>query len=606
MMDGAASADFMPQRSVTAPTQPKKKLSFADDLIFHSTWPATVYDRRGEQATCNRLTPLLAQRIKEELNTYKMEEMAVAPSSRIYTHFFVVGMGMWRTGVGWVERLDGVGLAVCFGCRWRASCGWRGSVRMRSVKTRFQPLSLTVPQKNPSPPHTGQHTTPSTTSPPHAPSASQNKYTMIFDGVGHTLLLGALGFGGLLVDLALSSLAIVVVVSPRNRSRSRSRIGRLLGVTDANAAAVARALLGSLVRLSTRTGIDRRVDRCTLCAGLVAASLASAVSAALVGSGTSTSIACASELLLACGGVAALGGGVTASPPTSLRASALAPWRSSRADASSGLADPFDAAAPLLPSPSAAPLPLPALGTLVRRIIRPTGAALVVVSVGPLAQRALGSLLRAVVAVRSAGGDWRSSRGRHRRSTSETHERVRSALVVVLVHDARRRSACRQGLVAAVGAGRRCFALRACTLRGRARPGARLIVAASAAASTRPFWRPATLPALLFLPAVPPLADHGELAREPVSLPFLPAADGAGEGVLRPTPSHPCPWQLGRGLAAPAGPSGIPAVSAVVRRRRAGLGSTSALPLGGVGPRRPGGGGPLGPTGPSMLSPYAS
>ncbi|SPO31230.1 uncharacterized protein UTRI_05965_B [Ustilago trichophora] len=87
MMDPAA--DFLPQRSVTAPSQPKKKLSFADDLIFHSTWPATVYDRRGEQATCNRLTPLLAQRIKEELNTYKMEEMAVAPSSRIYTHFFV-------------------------------------------------------------------------------------------------------------------------------------------------------------------------------------------------------------------------------------------------------------------------------------------------------------------------------------------------------------------------------------------------------------------------------------------------------------------------------------------------------------------------------------
>ncbi|EST08305.2 hypothetical protein PSEUBRA_002056 [Kalmanozyma brasiliensis GHG001] len=87
MMD--PSSDFMPQRSVTAPTQAKKKLSFADDLIFHSTWPATVYDRRGEQATCNRLTPLLAQRIKEELNTYKMEEMAVAPTSRIYTHFFV-------------------------------------------------------------------------------------------------------------------------------------------------------------------------------------------------------------------------------------------------------------------------------------------------------------------------------------------------------------------------------------------------------------------------------------------------------------------------------------------------------------------------------------
>ncbi|KAJ1021661.1 hypothetical protein NDA16_003797 [Ustilago loliicola] len=88
MMD-ASTADFLPQRSVTAASQPKKKLSFAEDCIFHSTWPATVYDRRGEQATCNRLTPLLAQRIKEELNTYKMEEMAVAPSSRIYTHFFV-------------------------------------------------------------------------------------------------------------------------------------------------------------------------------------------------------------------------------------------------------------------------------------------------------------------------------------------------------------------------------------------------------------------------------------------------------------------------------------------------------------------------------------
>ena len=76
------------QRSVTAPVT-RKRLVFADAHIYHSTWPAHVYDRRGELATCNRLTPLLAQRIKEELNTYKMEEMAVAPSSRIHTHFFV-------------------------------------------------------------------------------------------------------------------------------------------------------------------------------------------------------------------------------------------------------------------------------------------------------------------------------------------------------------------------------------------------------------------------------------------------------------------------------------------------------------------------------------
>ncbi|PWN52898.1 hypothetical protein IE53DRAFT_366807 [Violaceomyces palustris] len=89
MMDPSSETHSVPQRSVTGPTQPKKKLIFADEHIYHSTWPAHVYDRRGELATCNRLTPMLAQRIKEELNTYKMEEMAVAASSRIYTHFFV-------------------------------------------------------------------------------------------------------------------------------------------------------------------------------------------------------------------------------------------------------------------------------------------------------------------------------------------------------------------------------------------------------------------------------------------------------------------------------------------------------------------------------------
>jgi hypothetical protein len=30
------------------------------------------YDRRGDIATCNRLTPMLAQQIKEELNSFKM------------------------------------------------------------------------------------------------------------------------------------------------------------------------------------------------------------------------------------------------------------------------------------------------------------------------------------------------------------------------------------------------------------------------------------------------------------------------------------------------------------------------------------------------------
>ncbi|PWN22126.1 hypothetical protein BCV69DRAFT_133534 [Microstroma glucosiphilum] len=71
------------------PSMQKKRICFTEEHIYHSTWPAHVYDRRGELATCNRLTPLLAQRIKEELNSFKMEEMEVAPSSRIYTHFFV-------------------------------------------------------------------------------------------------------------------------------------------------------------------------------------------------------------------------------------------------------------------------------------------------------------------------------------------------------------------------------------------------------------------------------------------------------------------------------------------------------------------------------------
>lgn len=48
-----------------------------------------MYDRRSEPATWSRLTPALAQRIKEELNSYKMEEMEVHTSSRIqYVSYF--------------------------------------------------------------------------------------------------------------------------------------------------------------------------------------------------------------------------------------------------------------------------------------------------------------------------------------------------------------------------------------------------------------------------------------------------------------------------------------------------------------------------------------
>ncbi|KAK4057004.1 hypothetical protein OIO90_001904 [Microbotryomycetes sp. JL221] len=80
---------FQPVRSASAPGGTGRRITFATSLSVHTTWPANIYDRRAEPATCNRLTPLLAQQIKEELNSYKMEEMDVHPSSRALTHFFV-------------------------------------------------------------------------------------------------------------------------------------------------------------------------------------------------------------------------------------------------------------------------------------------------------------------------------------------------------------------------------------------------------------------------------------------------------------------------------------------------------------------------------------
>lgn len=70
-------------------TTPSKRLAFASNLSVYDTFSASVYDRRSEPATWSRLTPALAQRIKEELNSYKMEEMEVHAASRIHTQFFV-------------------------------------------------------------------------------------------------------------------------------------------------------------------------------------------------------------------------------------------------------------------------------------------------------------------------------------------------------------------------------------------------------------------------------------------------------------------------------------------------------------------------------------
>jgi hypothetical protein len=82
-----------------------RSISFSPRIQFHDVWSSTDYDRRGEIATCNRLTPMLAQQIKEELNTFKMvyvtsnslhminmltskQEMEVHEMSKPHTHFF--------------------------------------------------------------------------------------------------------------------------------------------------------------------------------------------------------------------------------------------------------------------------------------------------------------------------------------------------------------------------------------------------------------------------------------------------------------------------------------------------------------------------------------
>lgn len=82
----SSNTPTLSHRSATAPI---KRLAFASNLSVYDTFPPSVYDRRSEPATWSRLTPALAQRIKEELNSYKMEEMEVHASSRIHTQFFV-------------------------------------------------------------------------------------------------------------------------------------------------------------------------------------------------------------------------------------------------------------------------------------------------------------------------------------------------------------------------------------------------------------------------------------------------------------------------------------------------------------------------------------
>ena len=66
---GVSAAKSMPN---TPGQGGSRNISFSPRIQFYDAWSASDYDRRGDIATCNRLTPMLAQQIKEELNTFKM------------------------------------------------------------------------------------------------------------------------------------------------------------------------------------------------------------------------------------------------------------------------------------------------------------------------------------------------------------------------------------------------------------------------------------------------------------------------------------------------------------------------------------------------------
>lgn len=68
----------------------KRKIQFCTTIQVHETFSALDYDRRcNTNATCQKLTPVIAMKVKQELNEYKLSEMEVHVESRQYTHFFL-------------------------------------------------------------------------------------------------------------------------------------------------------------------------------------------------------------------------------------------------------------------------------------------------------------------------------------------------------------------------------------------------------------------------------------------------------------------------------------------------------------------------------------
>jgi hypothetical protein len=77
-------------QSTNISTASKKFLTFNPVIKLHETFSAHEYDRRCDTSTtCQKLTPELALKIKEELNNFKLKDMFVHVESRKNTHFFM-------------------------------------------------------------------------------------------------------------------------------------------------------------------------------------------------------------------------------------------------------------------------------------------------------------------------------------------------------------------------------------------------------------------------------------------------------------------------------------------------------------------------------------
>ncbi|KAG1473260.1 hypothetical protein G6F56_001053 [Rhizopus delemar] len=76
--------------SLTCLGNEKRRIKFCSSFQVHETFSASDYDRRCDpNATCQKVTPMLVMKIKQELNEYKLTEMDVHVESRQYTQFYL-------------------------------------------------------------------------------------------------------------------------------------------------------------------------------------------------------------------------------------------------------------------------------------------------------------------------------------------------------------------------------------------------------------------------------------------------------------------------------------------------------------------------------------